>query len=235
MKNRSNLRRLQPLETPVLRFVPTAWAKLIYFCHRGATEIGGFAITSAEDPLLVREFVTLRQETSLAHVRFEDGAVADFFDAQVDRGLRPEQFGRIWLHTHPGESPHPSSTDEETFDRVFGLCDWAIMFILAREGDSYARLRFSTGPGAEMRMEVAVDYREPFEASDWEAWEDEYQANVMPTLDLPRASPSKSEASTDFIGDPWIEELQAMPEPERRRALAELGLWPDLGEDLMAG
>ena len=26
------------------------------------------------------------------------------FDEQVDAGLKPEQFGRIWLHTHPGNA-----------------------------------------------------------------------------------------------------------------------------------
>ena len=40
-------------------------------------------------------------------------------------------------------------TDEETFARVFGRTDWAVMFILARQGQSYARLRFHVGPGGD--------------------------------------------------------------------------------------
>ena len=63
-------------------------------------------------------------------------------------GLPPERFARIWVHTHPGKSPHPSITDEETFQRCFGNSDWAVMFILARGGQSYARLRLNAGPGA---------------------------------------------------------------------------------------
>ena len=59
-------------------------------------------------------------------VAFEDEAVADFFDQQVDRGLRPAQFARIWVHTHPGGWPEPSLTDEETFQKVFGRTDWAV-------------------------------------------------------------------------------------------------------------
>ena len=49
---------------PILRFTPTAWAKLQYFCHRGNTEIGGFGLTSAEDLLLVEDFLTVRQSVS---------------------------------------------------------------------------------------------------------------------------------------------------------------------------
>ena len=84
----------------------------------------------------------------MASVAFDDEAVADFFDHQVDAGRKPEQFARIWLHSHPGDSPQPSTVDEETFERVFGRCQWAVMFVVGRSGKTYARLRFSVGPGA---------------------------------------------------------------------------------------
>ena len=106
---------------PVLRFTPTAWAKFQFFCHHGETEIGGFGVTDAEDLLLVKEFITVKQTVSLVSVHFDDNAVADFFDAQVDVGRKPEQFARLWLHTHPGESPSPSGTDEESAPDVSEL------------------------------------------------------------------------------------------------------------------
>ena len=111
-------------------------------------------------------------------VAFDDRAVADFFDEQVDQGLTPEQFARIWIHTHPGNSPQPSSVDEETFARVFGRTDWAVMFILACGGRTYARLQFSAGPGGAMRIPTQVDFSLPFAASDEAAWEAEYLAKV---------------------------------------------------------
>lgn len=169
---------------PYLRFTPYAWAKLIYFCHRDETEIGGFGITAEDDPMLIEDFVTVKQEVSIASVAFDDEAVADFFEDQVDAGRQPSQFGRIWLHTHPGDSPYPSSVDEETFDRVFGGCDWAVMFILAEGGDTYARLRFNVGPGAAIELPVSVDYEQPFAGSDHLAWEVEYQANIEIEDDL---------------------------------------------------
>ncbi len=165
---------------PVLRFSPTAWAKLLFFCHHGETEIGGFGLTPPDDVLMVGEFVTVRQSATCVSVAFDDGAVADFFDGQVDAGRTPSQFARIWLHTHPGDSPEPSGTDEETFARVFGRCDWAVLFILARGGEHYARLRFNAGPGGYLLVPVQVDFLQSFVASDHAAWEEEYTANIHP-------------------------------------------------------
>jgi proteasome lid subunit RPN8/RPN11 len=152
---------------------------LQWFCHHDEVEIGGFGITSPDDLLLIEEFSTVKQDVSLAHVAFDDEAVAEFFEDQVDQGRRPEQFARIWCHSHPGASPEPSGTDEETFDRVFGACDWAVMFILAETGNTYARLRFSVGPRAELLIPVQVDYKHEFGGSDHKAWLQEYERNVQ--------------------------------------------------------
>ena len=143
--------------------------------------MGGFAIAAADDLLYVEDVLLVRQHCTLASVAFEDDSVADFFDRCVDRALKPAQFGRIWVHTHPGVSPEPSPTDERTFARVFGSSDWAVMFILACGGATYARLRFNVGPGGEVLLPVEVDYRRPFAASDWILWEREYVVNVQAT------------------------------------------------------
>lgn len=163
----------------VLQFTPTAWAKLQYFCHRGDSEVGGFGVTSPENPLLIEEFLTVKQHVSWASVAFDDEAVADHFEDQVDLGRRPENFSRIWLHTHPGSSPTPSSTDEETFERVFGRCDWAVMFILACGGQTYARLRFNAGLEGELLLPVEIDYRQPFAGTDYSSWEEEYKKHIF--------------------------------------------------------
>ncbi|HRX85684.1 MAG TPA: hypothetical protein P5572_11765 [Phycisphaerae bacterium] len=172
-------RRLSlPPDRPVLRFSPYAWAKLCCFCHRGDTEIGGFGISRPDDLLLVEDFVTLRQGATFVSVAFDDDAVADFFEAQVEVGRRPEQFARIWIHTHPADCPQPSTTDEATFQRVFGSCSWALMFILARGGQTYCRLRFNAGPGGAMLIPSEVDFSLPFPASDHDAWQAGYLRDV---------------------------------------------------------
>jgi proteasome lid subunit RPN8/RPN11 len=112
----------KPRKRFVLRFAPTAWAKLLYFRDKSDNEVGGFAITTPHDLLFVTDFITVKQEVTGISVKFDDIAVADFFDSQVDLGRKPEQFARIWLHSHPGDSPEPSMIDEETFARVFGSC-----------------------------------------------------------------------------------------------------------------
>jgi hypothetical protein len=169
---------------PVLRFTPAAWAKLLFFCRYGPTEIGGFGITSGEDLLLVQEFQSVHQIVSPVSVAFDDTSVADYFEDQVDKQRRPEQFARIWCHTHPGNSATPSLLDEQTFARVFGSCDWAVMFILARGGNTYARLRFNRGPGGSMVIPVQVDYSASFEAADHPGWELEYLEHVHPEPEI---------------------------------------------------
>lgn len=129
--------------------------------------------------LLVEDIQLVRQVCTWASVAFHDDSVADFFDRQVDQGRRPEQFGRVWVHTHPGDCPRPSGTDEATFDRVFGRSEWALMFIIACGGASYARLRFNVGPRAEIEIPVEVDYSRSFAGSHHQAWENEYLANVQ--------------------------------------------------------
>jgi proteasome lid subunit RPN8/RPN11 len=169
----------------VLRFSPTAWAKLLFLRDFGETEVGGFAITETEDLLFVQDIRLVRQECTVASVSFDDAAAADFFDEQVDRGLKPERFGRVWIHTHPGNSPQPSSVDEQTFARVFGRAQWTVMFVLAQNDNTYARLRFNVGPGGAMTIPVRVDYTQPFAASDEEAWIAEYRACVRPAAPWP--------------------------------------------------
>ena len=120
----------------------------------------------------------MRQNCTAATVRFDDAAVADHFDECVDAGLAPERFARVWVHTHPGHSARPSGTDERTFARVFGGCDWSVMAVLARGGRSYARLRFAAGPGGDLVLPVGVDFSAPFAASDPGGWAEEYAGCV---------------------------------------------------------
>jgi len=204
MKNYRKPLTQQQTRFPQLRFSPTAWAKLLYLRDYGETEVGGFGIVSQDDLLLVQDLQLVEQACSLAHVAFDDEAVANFFDDQVDAGLRPEQFGRIWIHTHPGDCPLPSPTDEETFERVFGRSNWAVMFILARTGQTYARLKFNVGPTAEFEIPVKRDYSQTFAGCDPELWEDEYLDHVHPQYNS-RLLQSDIDLVTDFDGEAdWL-------------------------------
>lgn len=53
MSWKTNKRRRRR-RSPILRFSPYAWAKLLFLRDRGPTEVGGFGIASPEDLLLVK-------------------------------------------------------------------------------------------------------------------------------------------------------------------------------------
>jgi len=213
---------------PRLTFAPLAWLKLLFFCHLGDTEIGGFGITAKDDPLYVQDFVTVRQQTSTVTVKMDDQAVADFSDCCVDAGIPPRRFLRVWCHTHPGSSPQPSGTDEHTFARVFGSCDWAIMFILSHTGNTYCRLSFHVGPGSAVEIPVAVEwFAWPAVLSDPQFsmanlladWQKEFAANIQRIPEpLPMISPSPVDPLV--TGSSW--------EP-----FADTWDWTDLNQELL--
>jgi proteasome lid subunit RPN8/RPN11 len=223
-----------------LRFSPTAWAKLLYFRDKSQNEVGGFGITRPDDLLFVTEFITVKQEVTCVSVKFDDEAVSKFFDEQVDLGRKPEQFARVWLHTHPGDSPDPSSTDETTFQRVFGACQWAVMCIVAQDDSTYARLGFHIGPGGQILIPTDIDFSQDFGPSDHSAWDARFQADVQPmewlnrpasTQEKPAANSQAGEAPCPPAGGPsgdFLDELERMDPVQRQFILDELADRPEL-------
>jgi hypothetical protein len=60
------------------------------------------------------------------------------------------------------------------------------MFILAREGEAYCRLRFRAGPGGDLVIPVGIDFQGRFAGSNGDAWAAEYEATVrQPEVRLP--------------------------------------------------
>ena len=165
-------------QLPGVRLTSYAMGKLVYLRDRGDSEIACFGISNAEDLLLIEDLVLIRQRATAVSVEFDDDAVADYFDRQADRGLHPQRFARVWVHTHPGASATPSITDERTFERVFGCADWSVMCILAANGNTFARMQFAAGPGGSVELPVRVDYSVPFAGSDQKTWSEEYDATV---------------------------------------------------------
>jgi proteasome lid subunit RPN8/RPN11 len=228
----------EPVKTPTLRFSPTAWAKLLYFRDKSDNEVGGFGITAPDDLLFVQEFVTVEQEVTCVSVKFDDEAVSKFFDEQVDLRRKPEQFARIWLHTHPADCPQPSATDEQTFKRVFGNCQWAVMAVVAQDGSTYARLSFNVGPGGQILIPTDVDYSRDFGPSDHSAWDRQYEADVTAVnwLNQPALpQPQQGQATKAPIGatvpapvNDLLDEFERMDPVQRQLILDELAERPEL-------
>ena len=248
MKNKNNS---QKNRKPMLRFSPTAWAKLLFMRDMTDNEVAGFGITDADDLLFVKEFVTVKQKVTAVSFRFDDQAVGDLFEDQVDHGRKPEQFARIWLHTHPGDSPVPSITDEETFSRVFGNCDWSIICIVAQGGSTFAMLRFNVGPGGEVKIPVSVDYSFEFDAANFELWTQQYKANVSED-DIFKRTEKTDQTKTnqqqeigtygsesvgsvaDYLNQNLLSEIEQMAPMERDIFMDELAVrsdfWDEEGE-----
>ena len=220
-----------------LRFTPYAWAKLTFMRDMTESEVGGFGITEADDTLLVTDIVLVKQKVTDISVAFDDDAVANFFEDQVDADRVPEQFARIWLHTHPGISPQPSFVDEETFQRVFGFCNWSVMVIVAQNDSAYARLRFGIGPGGEVEIPVCIDYACEFEATDFENWGQEYEDNVTPDLSYFKTSKMNTSIQVEDIfgsnlGDlNLLDEIDSMDPTERQYFMEELAIRSDFWDE----
>ena len=192
-----------------MMFTPMAWAKLLFLRDYGETEVGGFGICP-NHPLLVEDIALVEQTCSWASVVFDDESVADLFEDQVAAGLNPEQFARVWIHTHPGDSAQPSMTDEHTFASVFNSTNWAVMAILAKGGETYARLRLNGDARQDHELVVGVDYSTEFPAGKHDDWEEEYLTNVIEEpvfLDDPwELNPASSFEIDDDYHDPNYEE-----------------------------
>src|SRR4051812_50201313 len=89
MKNQKTKLEQAARRPTVLRFSPTAWAKLLFLRDAGDTEIGAFGISASDDLLFVEDVQLVTQNCTWIHVEFDDEAVANFFDNHVDAGRRP--------------------------------------------------------------------------------------------------------------------------------------------------
>lgn len=193
-----------------LRFTPYAWAKLLYMRDICPLEVGAFGIVNLLAPLCVVDIAVIKQEVTCVSTRFDDIAVADFFEDQFDLGRQPWQYARVWIHTHPGMSPMPSRTDEETFARVFGDCDFSVMFILSSNGKFYARTRLVEALEFNFQVSMEVDYSYAFQASDHAGWRDEYNKNVRLLKPKTPKVPTWPGGKTQMLANPEIFEFDSV-------------------------
>ena len=172
------------------------------------------------------------------HARFGIGAEVRILSLhhQVDLGRKPEQFATIWLHSHPGDSPEPSAIDDETFQRVFGNCEWAVLFVVAQDNRTYAKLRFNVGPGGHLLIPTEIDYGEDFGPSDHDLWDTEYAANVTAMEWLGNHPDTELGLSDHDLGDyalpyDFFDEFERMEPQERQYILDELAERPELWDE----
>lgn len=162
----------------LLRFTAYSYAKLIYWRDLGQTEIGCYGLTETDDPLLITDLRMIKQTCSSVSVDFDKEDSIKFVEEMTDKGIPLWQTQRIFIHTHPGDSPSPSGADEENFRDNFSIANCSIFYILAKGGKDYTRMRFNVPPGIDVDIRTQIDYSLPFKASDHEAWKKEYDDKV---------------------------------------------------------
>lgn len=173
-----------------LQFTPYAWSKLLYLRDKGNTEVSFFAVSRKESLDVVEDLFMPFQYGEWATTEFVEEKLPLFFDSMVDAGYHPEEFARIWCHTHPGTSASPSGKDESTFSSEFAGPNWAIMFIVGKEGATTCRLRYKCHPdlnhilpeGSSQELSVQIAWgKNSKEISDTvrASWDAEYSERLL--------------------------------------------------------
>ena len=108
-------------------------------------EVSLMGISASEEDLNhIVDFRCVPQEVTSGLTEPTDEGMASYFeDMVIDEGISAMRCGRFWAHTHPGTSPTPSSTDNETFGKWFKESDYGVMYILA-DGDDSCRVKHAT-------------------------------------------------------------------------------------------
>lgn len=159
----------------VIWFTPYVWAWIQFLKRECKTEAFAFGIARKEEPNLIVDLYIPKQVAGVAFVDIEEEDTLKMVEELVDLGYETGEFMRYFIHTHPGQSPQPSSTDERTYKDIFGKMDWSSMIIFAKDGPTFCRTQFQAGPGATIDGDLRVYFSGLFPGVDqdvingWEA------------------------------------------------------------------
>lgn len=164
--------------TAYYRVSPYAYQKILFMRDIGDSEVSGFAVTDENEPDLITDFHLIKQECTVVTTEMDSEGLADYLEDMVENGFQPGNCMRVWIHTHPGSSPNPSGTDEDTFKELSSKFAYFVMLIIAEKGAKFGRLAFSQGCGGTASVEWDVDWSVAGEAVDFDEWTDEYNKLV---------------------------------------------------------
>jgi len=116
----------------------------------------GISKNSEDDIHRVVDVLCVPQECTGGNTEFLEKEYTDWREARMfDDKMDPITFSRIWIHTHPGESPNPSNVDEDNFKKIKEDADFACMYIVAKKNKDYCRTMYDSRLGQKQTLESA--------------------------------------------------------------------------------
>jgi proteasome lid subunit RPN8/RPN11 len=123
-----------------LYFTPQAKMKLdLYIQLSGETEVSGLGKVErhGRDDFLCSDVVLFEQASSWAGTELSQEAVAEFFEAVMERSEDPGQY-RLWWHSHGDHPCYWSRVDEKTIERLGS--SWLVSVVGNVRSDLLARI-----------------------------------------------------------------------------------------------
>ena len=162
-KKSKKVEKFPDLPTGIPKLVLTAYAhqKLCYWeALSKKDEVSCFGIaTNPKEPLRITELYLPEQEVTGSSTDPTEDGIAKLFEEMEDLKLKPVQFFRVWIHTHPFKSS-PSKIDFSTCQEVLGKFDWFIMLIKGSDGFTCYLYVMGAMP-VRLSIEVVIDYSNP--------------------------------------------------------------------------
>ncbi len=105
--------------------------------------------------------------------------------------------------------------DLRTFATSFGQCDWSVMMILAEDDSTFARLQFRAVPRLHRSEDPASTFDQPFDGSDHDAWQQEYQQLVEKLPERPLRTTTSDDEFPPYrpLDFEAIDQGEVEPEP----------------------
>lgn len=169
--------------SPELLFSEYAWHKLKYLYDKSVdkkTEISFCGISTAEKPLYVKDVVMPKQKGHSTETEWDSEDISEFVNQMLDKGYKPEEFFRIWIHTHPGFSCNPSGHDEKQIVELFGNVNFGVMAIMGKDHKMSAHLILNY-KSLRTITEIPVKYELPDYSEHHEKWDEEIEEAIIPT------------------------------------------------------
>ena len=188
--------------TPKLNFTAETWQQLNYMCKRCTHRDQVFRNHTSGGQAVVTDLWFPQQTCTAATVEFDDEDIA----AQIDE----LQTHTPWMSASASGStltlataPTPVAQTIQTFSKVLGHFDWAVMAILAKGGKSYARIKHDAPAGI---TDGKIEYKIPMGmySGGYEEWDqilaDKVSEQTFHTTHTPRPITDRQLVCTVMTG-----------------------------------